>query len=888
MITTKNVNRENLSPMMLQYATIKDQYPNDVVLMRVGDFFEAYFEDALLMSTVGGVRFTAKKLSVKDGEKDSEDDTNKTSNINGEKQPYTVDEIANSKILIPMAGVPHKSLQVYSQKLINSGKRVVVVEQMEDPKTVKGRNVLREVIKIMSTIEKDGEYLTEFLNNYICSIYKEENKYGLCFADVSTSEVFLTTVEGIDGVLNELARYKPSELVLTDEINTLLGNQIENKLKFNIMRTIENGVFELENPTDKVMSCFNIDSIDKIKLGSILELKSLCVTINYIEYTQKLTFNFGKLPVSYDFSNYMNIDMYSRRNLELTESLCDETQRGTLLSVLNTCQTSMGSRLLKQWLEKPLLSKNKITSRLEGVSELVLEPKLLEEIQKNLFGVLDISRIMGRLSRNSSIPRDLINLRDSLRKMPIIFNYLSKFDSSILKDLYKEMGTFEDLVYLLDTALLEDPAGDIKEGIVLKPGYNADLDTARDMIENSNKYFAELEERERVKTGIKNLKVVNKNSKCTFEVRKINYDKVPDYFKIEKALKDSTRYVTDESEALEKDLFSAIERSKSIEIDLYEELKSVVLGEYHNLTILAEIIATFDVLCSLSKVAISYNYVCPKLNNEGYINIKGGRHPVVEKLSSEKFVSNDTLMDMSSNNFILLTGPNMAGKSTYMRQVALITVMAHIGSFVPGEYADIPLTDKIFTRIGASDDISSGRSTYMVEMVEVKNIIDNATKKSLVLLDEVGRGTSTSDGLSIAQALTEHIYNNIGCKTLFATHYHELIALENSLQGLKNYHMSVSKENNDLVFIRKLKQGGLSESYGIDVAKLAGIPDSVINRAWEVLGHIEGKKEYLKDDGVMSNIMDSNKAIEMLKYIDKATLTPISAYKMLLDILDVM
>ena len=881
MLTTKNVDRTKLPPMKWQYAEIKDKYPNDIVMFRVGDFFEAYFEDALPVSTICGLRFTGQRIGNK------EDKEEKQSNLYPDKEDkLTTEEVMNSKTIIPLAGVPHRALGGYAQQLIQAGYRVVVVEQMEDPKTVKGRLVKREVVSILSSMNKEDEYLTEYLNNFICIVYKEQENFSVCFADITTSDVYTTTVSDINGILNEISRYKPSEILLNDEMSMLLDSSLESRLKLKIMKTIDNSMFVFNNPIQKILTAFEINEITKIKYNSIGELKCLCALINYIEYTQKVSFDFGKLPICYTSDNFMSIDMYSRMNLELTENIGDKTRKGTLLSVLDNCKTSMGSRMLKQWIDKPLQSKAKIERRLEGVQELYNNEDMLNAIQESMFGILDISRIMGRLRLNRSIPRDLVNLRDSLAKIPGIKKHLVQLDCPILVDLYNHMSTFEDLCFLLQNSLLEDPVSDIKDGLVLRQGYNKELDVARDMIENSNKYLFELEQSERDKTGIKNLKVVNKNGKCALEVSKVYYDKVPSYYKIEKALKASTRYTTDESEKLERELYSAIERSKAIEIELYEELKSVVLEDYQNITALCEVLSTLDALCSLAKAALTNGYKRPEINTNGVINIKNGRHPVVEKVQGE-FVPNDTVMDLVNNQFLLITGPNMAGKSTYMRQIALITLMAHIGSFVPAEKANISVVDKIFTRIGASDDISSGRSTYMVEMTEVKNILDNATRFSLVLLDEVGRGTSTSDGLSIAQAVSEYIYNNIGCKTLFATHYHELIALEEQLKGLRNYHMSVNKDNGTLEFVRKLEQGGLSESYGIDVAELAGLPQSVIDRAWGILKVVDGdKKEKLTELSVSKT--ENNVVLDKLKGLDKSDLSAVSAYRILCELIDLV
>lgn len=876
MLTTKNVDRTILPTMMLEYVTIKDNFENEVLLYRVGDFYESYFQDAPILSRVSEISLTEKVVSTKKRKQSmssasSEIDIQLDSNDLGEKLP------------IPMAGFPHYKLPEHTQKLISASKRVVVVDQMEDPKKVKGRNVIRKVTKILSSMSQDGQYLSEYLNNFICTIFREDKIYGLSFADVSTGECFCTSVDNMDSLFNEIDRYKPSELVVDSDMLGLLGNQIETRLRLKVMITVESTAFDMSGYVDKLLKSFSVNTIDEFKFKNDIELKSLTVLLNYIEYTQKLTFNFGKLPEFYDYTSYMYIDMYSRRNLELSENIFNSSNNNnTLISVLDFTKTSMGSRLLRQWIKTPLLSKLKIEYRLNGVTELKSDFALLQEIQENFEGILDIYRIVGRLKLKNVHPKDLVNLKYSLYKVPKIREYLSKLDSDIFKDLFKNVDTFEDLVYLLDTSILEEPNNDIREGFVLKPGFSTDLDKARDMVVHSEKYITDLEEEERKKTGIKNLKVVNKNGKCTIEITKSWISKVPDYFHVEKANKTGTKYVTTETQRLEKELYTAMERSKSIEIDLYEEIKEAVSKESNKLILLCEALSTFDVLCSLAYVAVMNHYVCPKINKEGCLDVKGARHPVVEKSIDERFIPNDVDMDIDNSNFMLITGPNMAGKSTYMRQVALIVIMAHIGSYVPADSAEIPITDKIFTRIGASDDISSGRSTYMVEMVEVKNILENATKNSLVLLDEVGRGTSTSDGLSIAQSLVEYIVSKIGCKTLFATHYHELIHLEESLKTVHNYHMSVNKKDGNLTFLRKLEKGGLSESYGIDVAELAGLPSEVINRAWEVLNTIEGNRNYV----VKPEIQEKNEVLDTIKGLNKGDLSPVSAYKLLCDLID--
>lgn len=842
MITTKNVNTELLTPLLLDYREYKIKYSSDVIMYRVGSFFETYFEDAVTLHKVTGVVLTSKAYGT-EASKKSQEDSLENSGLENKGGKLSPEDIMDSTNRIPWAGVQFKHLFVYSKKLIQAGYRVIVVDQLEDPKLVKGRNVRRGLTMILTSLNID-ELVDDNLNNFTSVIYYENGNFGLCFADISTQDIYLTNVDSIENVLNEVSRYRPMEILMTTDVQYLIGKEISKCAKIHPIISVMDNVFDFKELNEIILKAFNIKTLDALKFHSILELKSLCALLKYIEYIQKDSFDFGSLPVCYDFNNYLSIDLYSRANLELTENIVDNTNRGTLFSVINNCKTGMGSRKLKQWISNPLQSKVQIERRSSAIEELVNCGDLLETIQDSMVGLSDISRIMGRLKLGRVTPRDLVNLRSSLKKLPEIRRCLGNFASSLLKELYQDFNIFTDLTNLLDESLLDNPVGDIQDGLVIRKGYNSDLDTARDMIENSNKYLIDLEGRERVNTGIKNLKVVNKNGKCTIEVTKVNLDKVPNHYRIEKALKSSTRYVTDESEKLERDLYSAIERSKQIEVDLFEEIKEVVKSENKNILLLCDILAQFDVLSGLARTAKMNKYICPKINTNGIIDIKAGRHPVVEK-NQEHFVSNDTKMDLVENQFLLITGPNMAGKSTYMRQVALIVLLAHIGSFVPADYADICIVDKIFTRIGASDDISAGKSTYKVEMDEVNNILRNATRNSLILLDEVGRGTSSSDGMAMAQAISEYISKSIGCKTLFATHYHELIDLENQLDGFRNYHMAVNRVDDTLEFVWKFESGGLSESYGIDVAKLSGIPDEVIDRARELLVFYDTQKQDL-------------------------------------------
>lgn len=855
---TKTVDLDSLPPLMAYIAKVKLEYPDCVLLTRVGDFFESYFEDAPVVSEICDIALTKKLVGKKE-----------------------------DGMVIPMAGVPHLSLNEYVQTLLENNKKVVVCDQMEDPKSVpKGQLVKRSVTRIFTKGTSDS-LLSEYVNNFLCSVYKADNKYGLCFSDITTGEVFVSSTETLDSVLAEIAKFRPSEILLNNDLYLLLNNLVENRLKLKVEYSISDLSFNTNDIIKKLSDNFKSFDVLKFKYGHISELFSLYMSLNYIEYTQCLNIDFNSLPKFYNIDNYISLDIDTRRNLELSENIIDKGKLGTLLSVLDKTKTAMGARLMRQWVETPLLSVNDIRYRLSAVEELCENIDSCVEIQESLKGILDISRIINRLKFNRAIPRDLVSLRESLKCLPYLKNKLSSLSNSeYLKVLYEDLNVFDDLVFLLDKAILDVPSTDIKDGMVLKSGYNTELDKARDMINNSTKFLEELEERERELTGIKNLRVLNSSGMCVIEVTKANLSRVPDRYRIEKVLKNSTKYKTDETERLELELFSALEHSKNLEIDLYDEIKSIVLEEISALVKLSEIIAEIDCLSSFAYCSNKYNYVKPIMNTEGKLEIIEGRHPVVElKDKLNIFVSNDTYLNTNSDRFMLITGPNMAGKSTYMRQVALIVLMTHIGCFVPAKSANIPLTDKIFTRIGASDDISGGRSTYMVEMEEVKNILLNATSKSLVLLDEVGRGTSTTDGLAIAQSISEYLHNKIGCKTLFATHYHELIALSNKLDGLKNYHLSVGKnENGDLSFLRKIEKGGLSESYGIDVAKLAGIPEEVIDRAWNILAKLDDKS--MIDISFADIVYTEEKILKKLKSVDKGSLTPTSAYRILSDILE--
>lgn len=851
------VDIDSLPGLLKQIAEIKRKYMDCVLLVRVGDFYESYFEDAPIIHDLLDIVLTGKAIGSKE-----------------------------DGLVIPMAGVPWRTLDEKVHKLLESGKKVAIVDQMEDPKTVaKGKLVKREVTRIVTSGTDNSYYLNEYKNNFLCSIYKLDNVYGVCFSDISTGEIFVTSCSDIECVLNEIARYKPSEVLLSSECNVIFASLIEKRLKLKVGYSINEYDVNISDILQRIERNFNLKNVSQLGYHHISELFSLYCSLCYIEYTQCLSVNFSLMPKVYTVDNFMSLDIDTRRNLELCENMIDKGKRGTLLSVLDYTKTSMGGRLLRQWIEAPLLDKYQIERRLGAVDELVSNAEKCSLLQENLSGIMDISRIINRLKSNRAVPRDLVSLRESLKKLPALKGNMFGFQSSYLTGLSKDLDTFEDLCYLLDVSLLDTPSTDIHEGFVLKSGYNSELDKSRDMLNNSTKYLEELEARERVNTGIKNLKVSFSKGICLIEVSKGNLGLVPSHYRVEKPLKNGTKYRTDETDKLQLEITNALELSKNLEIELYEEIKSMVISQDGKLSALCVVLSSLDCLCSFASCSLKNGYSKPDLNNNGILEIVDGRHPVVEVMSkSDNFIPNDTSMNTIDYRFMLITGPNMAGKSTYMRQVALITLLAHLGCFVPARYANIPITDKIFTRIGASDDISSGRSTFMVEMEEVKNILLNATPNSLVLLDEVGRGTSTSDGMAIAQAITEYLHDKVKCKTLFATHYHELISLEGMMAGLVNYHITVGRdENGNIEFLRKIEAGGLSESYGIDVAVLAGLPDSLILRARMLLNMMENKSVKCVSDDLSSA---DKKILDSLRSIDKGSLTPTSAFKILSDLLN--
>ena len=848
---------ECLTPMMQQYVDTKEQYKDCILLYRLGDFYEMFFDDAITASKELEITLTGKDCGLKER--------------------------------APMCGIPYHSIQNYLSKLITNGHKVAICEQMEDPALAKGL-VKRDVIRVITPgTVIESNILEEKKNNYISSIYKVGIHYGLAYSDVSTGE-FCTTeiVEGNNfaKLINELVRFTPAEIVVNPEMlaSTSEINTIQEKFKTYITTSTD----EIEN-----IDIHGFDKLDKKPFAK--EATKLLLT--YIRETQKVDMKHISNIEYYSSEKYMALDMIARRNLEITETIRDRSKKGSLLWVLDKTSTSMGGRLLRRWLEKPLMDVKEIERRLESVEELKGSAMRRGSIAEVLDRVYDIERLTGKISYGTVNAKDMVALKNALQQLPDLKNILADSKSELLRNLYEELDTLEDVAKLIDSAIVDEPPVSVKEGGIIKIDYDEEVKKLRTASTEGKNWVIALEAREREATGIKNLKVgFNKVFGYYIEVSKSFVNQVPDRFIRKQTLTTGERYITDELKEIESTILGAQDKVVNLEYEIFTKIRDEISNHIVRLQKSSNAVAIVDTLNSLAEVADKYNYVKPEVNEEDVIEIKEGRHPVVERLiPSGAFVPNDTLLNEGEDRVNIITGPNMAGKSTYMRQVALITLMAQIGSFVPADYAKIGITDRIFTRVGASDDLASGQSTFMVEMNEVANIISNATKRSLLILDEIGRGTSTFDGLSIAWAVVEHIAKKIGARTLFATHYHELTELEDKIDGVKNYCIAVKEKGEDVIFLRKIIRGGADESYGVHVAKLAGIPNNVTTRANEILKTLkennfsnksekEPKKAY-----AMQNQFDlfNYKLGEIASDIDKINineLTPIEALNTLMKL----
>ncbi len=848
---------EKLSPMMTQYMNIKEQYKDTIVLFRLGDFYEMFFDDAILASKELEITLTGRDCGLKER--------------------------------APMCGVPFHSVDSYIAKLIENGHKVAICEQLEDPATVKGI-VKRDVIRIITPgTVVENNILDEKKNNYIMMVYKKGMFFGVSVCDISTGQLYSTQiVEGqtIYKLIDEIAKYNPTEMIVNDKLyeDTKFLNSL--KARFNIYISLyqDNEINCLENL--KINSKLKEDSLAKISAN---------ILINYIKYTQKIELSHVNELNIYSIESYMQLDANARRNLELIETIRDKTKKGSLLWVLDKTNTSMGSRMLRRWVENPLIDINEINYRLDAVEELKNDEIQRNNINDCLNKIYDIERLSTKIVYGSINARDLISLKNSLKNIPDIKILLKNFNSQYLKDIYANLDELSDVYELIEKSIIEDPPLTIKEGGIIKRGYNEQLDEYIEATTEGKKWIIELEEKERNLTGIKNLKTgYNRIFGYYFEVTKSYFDMIPDRYIRKQTLANCERLITPELKEIEDKILGAENKILSLEYKLFIEIRDNILNNIDRLKKTSNCIALADCLCSLAQVATEYNYVRADVNNENKIDIKNGRHPVVERmLPYGAFVDNDTYLDMNLNRFHIITGPNMAGKSTYMRQVALITLLAQIGSFVPANFANIGVVDKIFTRVGASDDLGSGQSTFMVEMSEVADILKNATNRSLIILDEIGRGTSTFDGLSIAWATADYICDKdkIGARTLFATHYHELTSLEEKIEGIKNYSISVKDKGEDVIFLRKIIPGGTDQSYGIHVAKLAGVPTAVIKSANKILKELVDtditKKEFKKGNKVhdlsqydLFNYKVAQIADELRK-IDLNDITPMEAINIL-------
>ena len=810
----------------------------------------------------------------------------------------------------PMCGIPHHAAEIYISRLIAKGYKVAICEQLEDPKKTKGI-VKRGVIRVVTPgTLVESNMLEERKNNYIMSIFKTGIYYGISVCDISTGEFYSAEIKdnyNFPMLLDEIARYTPSELV----INSMMAdcqeeiNKIKERFENIYITRFQDKFFTSE--LNNINLRFNIVDSNGRKVEDLAErtlvVSSINALIEYIEETQKTSLDHINKITVYKLSKYMALDINARRNLEITEKMRDKSKKGTLLWVLDKTSTSMGGRLLRRWLNDPLVDVQEINKRLNAVKELKDNIILRGDIIENLKKVYDIERLTGKMAYGNANARDMITLKNSLYKLPAVKEILKECKSDLLKDLYEKLDELQDVYALIEKSIVEDPPMTVKDGGIIKLGYDDEIDKLKTAQIEGKNWLVQLEAEEKEKTGIKNLKIgFNKVFGYYLEVTKSYLNQVPDRFIRKQTLTNAERYITEELKNLENQILGAEEKVVNLEYEAFTEIRGQIAKNVIRLQTTSEVISTLDVLASFAQVAEDMNYCMPEVNSYGTIDIKNGRHPVIEKiLGAGSFVENDTYLDGEENRLAIITGPNMAGKSTYMRQVALITLMAQVGSFVPAESAKIGVVDKIFTRVGASDDLSMGQSTFMVEMMEVATILKEATKNSLVILDEIGRGTSTYDGLSIAWAVAEFIADKekCGAKTLFATHYHELTELEEKLEGVKNYSIAVKEKGEDIIFLRKIVRGGTDESYGIHVAKLAGVPKVVTTKANEILRSLErkniltGKKQEKQSKKQVEGQFDlyNYKLAEIAHEIDKINLnelTPIDALNTLVRIKEKM
>lgn len=858
------------SPMMKQYFDIKEQNKDAILFYRVGDFYEMFFDDALTASKELELTLTGKDCGI-------------------EKRA-------------PMCGVPYHSCESYIARLVQKGYKVAICEQTEDPAKAKGL-VKRDIIRVVTPgTVIEPSMLDETQNSFIGCIYSEKGSGGLAFCDISTGEFFASAVSGkelIRSVKDELLKFSPKEILLSSGV--LSYKELVPFLKEKLVCSVEvldDEEFE-EQTADHILSEHFKENIEDM-LGRSFSKESKLASaalFSYLLKTQMTGLERITKILPYAENEYMQLDFSAKRNLELTETLHEKKRFGSLLWVLDCCETSMGKRLLKSFVEKPLVNVGKITARQNAVAELYENVRMRMDLRDAVSGIPDIERIMTRIVYGSANARDLISLLTSLEKLPSISDAVQSCESGLLREQLSMLSLLESLRDVIDKAIVESPPFTVREGGIIKDGYNEELDRLRYDMNNSAELLSDIESRERERTGIPKLKIgFNRVFGYYIEVTNMYKDSVPADYIRKQTLTGCERYITEELKEIERRILGSRERSFALEYELFEKIRKNVASCVEQIQNTARAVAMFDALSALAQVAFDNNYCRPDITHNGKITIKDGRHPVVEKLlDGAPFVPNDVMLDSGNNRVAIITGPNMAGKSTYMRSVALIVLMAQIGSFVPAKSAEISICDSIFTRIGASDDMTTGQSTFMLEMNEVAYILKNATKNSLLILDEIGRGTSTFDGMSIARAVLEFAADKkkLGAKTLFATHYHELTVLEDELDGVRNYNIAVKKRGDDITFLRRIVKGAADDSYGVEVAKLAGLPSSVIARAKVVLKELESKRKETspkvkisEDEEMQLSIAPENDEMrEMLRGVDINTLTPIESMNLLVKLI---
>lgn len=858
-----------LSPMMQQYLKIKEENKDSILFFRLGDFYEMFFDDAKLASKELELTLTGRDCGLEER--------------------------------APMCGVPYHSCEGYIARLVQKGYKVAICEQMENPADVKGI-VKRDIVRIITPgTVLETSMLDESKNNYICCIYSEKKHIGMCFCDISTGELYVTEISGngyVEKIKSQLSSYYPREILIGGDVVKIkeLPAFIKDKLSTTV-EMLPDESFAFLTCQSELKEQFSQESFEIIADKPII-VSALGALISYLKVTQKIGLErINKIELFTD-NQFMKLDFNTQRNLELTQTMLNKDKKGSLLWVLDQTKTSMGKRLMRNWIEKPLLNVTAIINRQSAVEELVNDTVLRLDLSAALVGIFDMERLMTNIVYGSAKGRELRSLCSAIEKLPQISLLIKDCQSSLIRQIYRELDTLQDIYKLIDNAIVEEPPFTVKEGGIIKKGYNHDLDIINSDMTDSAGLLSKIEAEQREVTGIPKLKVgYNRVFGYYIEVTNSYKDMVPDTYIRKQTLTNCERYITQDLKSLEGRILGAKERAMALEYKLFDEVRKKVASQLERIQTTAKAIANLDVINSLANVASDNRYVRPDVNLSSNIIIKDSRHPVVEQLLKKvPFVPNDVYLNCDLNRVAIITGPNMAGKSTYMRQVALIVLMAQIGSFVPAASAEIGMVDSIFTRVGASDDLASGQSTFMVEMSEVAHIVSNATSKSLLILDEIGRGTSTFDGMSIARAVLEYVADKkrLGAKALFATHYHELTAMENVIEGVNNYNIAVKKHGDNITFLRRIVPGGADDSYGIQVAKLAGIPEVIISRAKDILSDLESGRtsdsevshiQTSEDDLQLSLINpQNNQIVEKLQKIDLNTLTPIEAMNLLYEL----